>query len=211
MNYDTLKSIFSSSQIQLFGKEAKERIYDGKEKKWLNSRHRAHLPRECAVSLSIINDDNVPKILFIERPIYKGSHSGQIAFPGGKRETEDKTLLETARRETKEEVNISLHQPYKELTSIYIPVSHFKVAPYLFFVDEMPHIIPEEREVASYFMVSISDILDDQYFMKSLVIPSNSKSQSTVEVNSFVYEGHIIWGATALMLQEFKFIVNSIV
>src|SRR5665647_3625426 len=63
-------------------------------------------PRVGAVMTLLYPVNNIPHILFIERPVYDGVHSGQIAFPGGKVEKTDATSLAAALRETEEEVGI---------------------------------------------------------------------------------------------------------
>ena len=63
-------------------------------------------PKNAAVMTLIYPVDNIPTLLFIERPVYDGAHSGQIAFPGGKIEKSDTSFLDAALRETQEEIGI---------------------------------------------------------------------------------------------------------
>lgn len=63
------------------------------------------------------------RLVMILRNIYNGVHSNQISFPGGKVENQDKTLLDTALRETEEEIGVSKKQInyVGSLSSVYIP------------------------------------------------------------------------------------------
>ena len=78
--------------------------------------------KEGAVMSLIYPVDNIPHILFIERPVYDGVHSGQIAFPGGKIENTDASILDAALRETYEEIGIPGDQikVAGPLTEIYV-------------------------------------------------------------------------------------------
>jgi 8-oxo-dGTP pyrophosphatase MutT (NUDIX family) len=91
-------------------------------------------PRDAAVLVLLYpNANNKIQILLTKRASYNGAHSGQISFPGGKKDTSDLNLKQTALRETKEETGIIL-QPeniLKKLSKTYIPPSNFWVYPFL--------------------------------------------------------------------------------
>ena len=78
-------------------------------------------------------ENNVTHLLLILRKTYKGVHSNQIAFPGGKFEPEDADLKYTALRETFEEVGVPLAAIHviKALSPVYIPPSNFEVQPFV--------------------------------------------------------------------------------
>ena len=165
--------------------------------------------RESAVSiiLSIIKDDL--KAILIQRPIYKGVHSGQIAFPGGKKDLTDPHLEYTARRESYEEVGIPMNQGelIGELTEVYIPVSNFLVKPFVYFHDTLPLLVPEEREVAEIIPFSITDLLNPSKIKKMEVKFPNGITQKNIP--GFHIENKKIWGATALILNELRHIIRK--
>ena len=72
-------------------------------------------------------------LVLILRKVYKGIHSAQVGFPGGKPEIDDASLLDTALRETCEEIGVSSDKitVLRELTPIYIPPSNFQVHPFI--------------------------------------------------------------------------------
>jgi 8-oxo-dGTP pyrophosphatase MutT (NUDIX family) len=160
-------------------------------------------PRKAAVlALFYPNKINETKLLLTQRASYKGTHSAQISFPGGKNEVTDVNLQETALRETFEEIGV---QPLsikiiRELTAVYIPPSNFLATPFLGFVDEKPEFILN-REVVAIIEVSVSDLLSENNIRNVNLSTSYMKN---MDVPCFEIDGHIIWGATGMMLSEIK-------
>ena len=142
-------------------------------------------------------------LILILRKTYKGVHSAQVGFPGGKLEDEDETIQDAALRETEEEVGISREtiSVLKKLTEIYIPPSNFFVQPFLGMTTELPKFIPQEEEVEALIEVSLSDFMDDENITIQTLSTSYAKS---IEVPAFKFNGHIGWGATAMMLNEVR-------
>lgn len=149
-------------------------------------------------------------IILIERQDYDGKHSGQISFPGGKKEDEDYTSLEAALRETHEEIGIhpDTIQVLGRLSDVYIPVSNFLVHPYLGVIKSKPEFVPDSREVKSVFTFDITEILNEKSRITTIV--SVGKGVTLKDVPAFKIQDKIIWGATALMLNELRFILKRI-
>lgn len=139
----------------------------------------------------------------ILRPDYPGVHGGQVAFPGGQRE-KDETAFDTAIRESNEELGIAPDsvENLGSLTPVYIPPSRFLVSPFVGVLPERPSFVPDPREVASVIEVPLSDILSDDYltqrkvFIKAFNVHMN--------VPCFMLDGHVVWGATAMMISELR-------
>ena len=160
--------------------------------------------RESAVSIVLFPDESEIKCILIQRPEYDGSHSGQIAFPGGKKDPEDLHLEYTARRETFEEIGIPMSngQLLGELTHVYIPVSGFLVHPYMYYHHELPTLIAHPREVAEIFSFSLNELLDKKSFSTMTIRFPTGLIQKNIPC--FVLNQKNIWGATALILNELR-------
>ncbi|MBT8272282.1 MAG: CoA pyrophosphatase [Bacteroidia bacterium] len=143
------------------------------------------------------------RIVLILRKTYKGVHSAQIGFPGGKIEPEDDDLKMTAIRETYEEVGVNMDhiEVLKELTEVYIPPSNFYVQPFFGISKKTPVFKKQDDEVEDIIEVLLDHLLDEETITTRLV-PTNYNIE--VEVPAFQLNGHIVWGATAMMLSEIK-------
>lgn len=153
---------------------------------------------------------NSANCVLIERPSYDGVHGGQISFPGGKMDATDPHLEYTARRECFEEINLPLEagKLIGSLTDVYIPVSNFLVSPYVFSLDETPSLTPDEREVESIIEFDVLQLLDhSQIKTKDMKL---GKGFIQKNVPYFDINGHVVWGATAMMLSEFREIIKVI-
>ena len=149
-------------------------------------------------------------ILLIERSEYEGTHSKQIAFPGGKVDPEDKSFEHTARRESFEEVEIPFDSGtfIGKLTEVNIPVSKFNVMPYVFFHKTLPPLKKNEREVNEILSITITELVDESN-RKTTSIKVNDEL-TMPNVPCFIMQEKIIWGATALILNELKIICKEI-
>lgn len=156
------------------------------------------------------NDNQETKFILTLRKAYKGVHSAQVAFPGGKFEVQDKSLEETALRETYEEVGVKVKDVkiFRKLTQVYIPPSNFHVQPYFGIVDFTPQFIKQEDEVEAVIEVDLDDFLDDKFLISKVVSTSYSVE---VEVPAFSLNNYVVWGATAMMLSEIKDLLKHIV
>lgn len=143
----------------------------------------------------------------ILRPTYSGVHSGQVAFPGGKMEEFDKNIIETALRETHEEIGVWVDQSHVigRLSDIYIPSSNSLVSPVVALIEKpMYHINP--HEVVEVIEVSLDDLINpDTRKIAQIEIPG----RGIVDAPSYQINGHIIWGATAMMISELIVLLNS--
>ena len=148
------------------------------------------------------------QMVFMLRKTYKGVHSNQIGFPGGKVEKIDTNLEATALRETYEEIGVSSINitVLKELTDVYIPPSNFLVKPFLGVLKERPEYILEEKEVERLIEIPLRSILSDKFIASKIIATSYAKE---IEVPVFKFEEEIIWGATAMMLSEIKDLILS--
>jgi 8-oxo-dGTP pyrophosphatase MutT (NUDIX family) len=166
--------------------------------------------KESAVGIHLFPNKNSLDCILIQRPIYNGSHSGQISFPGGKKEKSDPHFEFTARRESFEEIGIPISNGklIGELTQVYIPVSNFVVKPFIFFHNEIINFIPDSREVQEIFKINLKD-LDDDSNISEMDIQISSEL-ILKDVPYFNLSNKQIWGATALILNELKDLARKI-
>jgi len=160
-------------------------------------------PRIAAVMMLCYPKNEKTHLVLIVRNEYKGVHSSQIAFPGGKYETFDNSYQETALRETHEEVGILPEKItiIKQFTPMYIPPSNFLVHPFLGFSSEELSFYPDVREVASVIELPLSVFLDDEIIVDTTLSTSYGDN---IVVPAFQIENHIVWGATAMILSELR-------
>jgi 8-oxo-dGTP pyrophosphatase MutT (NUDIX family) len=148
-----------------------------------------------------------PHLVFIQRPKYNGVHSGQMAFPGGKAETSDKSRLHTALRETGEEIGVKTDdiKVIGNLSDLYIPPSNFIVSPFVGYLNYMPVFIPEIKEVKEIFTVSFDELMDEQNFQARDV----EALGLIYEVPCFYLQEKVIWGATSMIINELLEVVKG--
>ncbi|WP_347175313.1 NUDIX hydrolase [Polaribacter uvawellassae] len=160
-------------------------------------------PKKAAVlALFYPNQKGETCFLLTQRASYKGTHSAQISFPGGKIEKSDKNLKETALRETFEEVGVLKENitVVREITDVYIPPSNFLATPFIAFTEEKPD-FKTNYEVEVAFDVLLKDLLDDANITTINITTSYAKN---IDVPCFKLNNYIVWGATAMILNEIK-------
>jgi len=158
------------------------------------------IPVHSAVLLLLYHQGDSMRVVFIERADYDGIHGGQTAFPGGRYEAEDENFMATAIRETIEEIEPD--QPVTilgKLSDLYVPPSKFLIHPFVAYIKDIPTFKPDQREVKAVFTEDL----------KWFVNPESRKShhfkarQEQVVAPCFVSGNHFIWGATAMIFNEF--------
>ena len=164
-------------------------------------------PSRAAV-LALFYPDSVRQTRFLLtlRATYPGAHSSQISFPGGKYDDSDLDLVRTALRETREETGVQAEQIVikRSLSETYIPPSNFLVRPYLGYTKSMPDFVPN-HEVKQIIEVKLSDLLSERSVGNKNLSTSYMKN---IEVPCFLFNDHVVWGATAMMLSEIKDLIK---
>jgi 8-oxo-dGTP pyrophosphatase MutT (NUDIX family) len=160
-------------------------------------------PRKAAVLILFYpNENNEATFLLTKRASYKGTHSAQISFPGGKIDDADFNLQETALRETFEEVGVhpKATEVIRELTAVYIPPSNFLATPFIAIADKKP-VFVTNYEVEHTIEVLLKDLLHDSALSSVNLTTSYMKN---IDVPCFKLNDYVVWGATAMMLSEIK-------
>ena len=144
--------------------------------------------------------------VFMQRHDYKGVHGGQISFPGGKKEDSDLDNIQTALREAHEETGVdpSTISVIGTLTPLFIPVSNMIVTPVVGWTENKPVFKLQEEEVVFLFDADLKRLLDTSIVKTK---PMEIRGE-TIDVKYFDYDGHVIWGATAMMFHELLIILR---
>jgi len=142
------------------------------------------------------------EVILIERVGGEGPHSGQISFPGGKRDPEDTDLEATALREAAEEVGLDARaagvRVIGPLETFWIPVSDFRVTPYLAFADRRPELRRQPSEVESILRAP----LDAFRPSAPIEIVEETIRDFTLRYGAYPVGGFRIWGVTARILGQ---------
>jgi len=162
--------------------------------------------REAGVLILLYPYNGSVHTVFIQRPDYIGIHGGQISFPGGKREPGDSNIIETALREAEEEVGIRISEinVIGTLTPLFIPVSNTNVTPVAGWTDLRPEFKHKTDEVVFLIEGEINRFLEPSMVK---IKPFEIMSEM-ISIKYFDYDGHIIWGATAMILNELLAIIS---
>ena len=160
-------------------------------------------PKQSAVLILLYPEDGLWHNVLIKRPVYNGTHSGQIAFPGGRYEDGDASFEDTALRECEEEIGVRSEDVsiLGKISDVYIPPSNFMVHPYVGYVDQKPNFVPDDKEVESIITYPI-DWLNKANIIQQTKIKFSSGF--SLDTPYFDIHSEIVWGATAIMLSEFR-------
>ena len=154
-------------------------------------------PIAAAVLIPVITRADGPTLLFTRRTEHLARHSGQISFPGGRSETGDLSPVETALRETREEIGIA---PAFVTIAGYLPRyltgTGFDISPVVGVVAPGFTLVPDAKEVAEIFEVKLAFFLDPA----NLKDISREMAGRSRRVHVFEPDGHYIWGITAALL-----------
>lgn len=140
-------------------------------------------------------------LVLTRRAEYPGAHSGQISLPGGRREGME-TLQSTALRETREEVGVSpaVLELLGRLSPLYTPPSNFCIYPFVAASASRPLFRPDPVEVAELIETPLSLLLNPATRHEEIW---NFPVYGPRRVPFFDVFGHKVWGATAMILNEF--------
>ena len=160
-----------------------------------------------SVLILLYPENNSVYTILILRQEYDGVHSGQVSFPGGRKEKSDKSLTETALRESKEEVGLNPANVtvIGNLTEMYIPPSNFLVKPVVAFMSEKPELVADKSEVAEIIKVDLLSLFDIKNIKKKVIKIRGHK----IKTQYFDVHGHVVWGATAMIISELLEVVKN--
>ena len=177
MFLDDLKSILSSSITPKLESNEKYRL----------------------ASVLVVIYGESPIVVMTEKPKHMKFHAGEISFPGGKFDVDDSDLLETALRETSEEIGLTItrDQVIGQLESVITLNSGFLITPFVSVIDEIPA-LSANSEVEQIFHIPLEP------FLKTMAPDPDPSHNIIQEMYTFEYQDQIVWGASARILKQIK-------
>lgn len=160
--------------------------------------------KHSSVLLLLFSEDDDLYVILTKRPEHMKHHAGQIALPGGRIE-KGETALETALRETWEEIGISSDkiEILGSLSELYVQVSRFQIHPFVGWLNKIPEFVINKNEVEKTIYFPLKLITDSFNEVELNTISGHLK------VPCVLFDGEIIWGATAMILSEFYDAIKS--
>ena len=199
--YHVSSFLKKTTEADLLGLEAQLKMAPTlreKELRLVNS----NLPRRLSAILIILfMEDGVLKTLMMKRSSNLNHHAGQISFPGGQVDKDDRSPWETAIRETEEETGIDRNGItfLTKLSDLFIPPSNFNVNVMVGSLKELPKLTPNSEEVDDLIKVPISFFLEEEHIQNMNFEVGEDRM---LEAPAYLFNEHIIWGASAMMISE---------
>ncbi len=166
-------------------------------------------PRISAVLILLFWENGVLHFPLILRPTYEGVHSAQMAFPGGGIEEQDKDLIDTALRESQEEIGFSTSRTniLGKLSDFYIPPSHSLVTPIVAYTDQRPTYNIDTYEVDRVIETNLEIVRNPENLSHKQITLQNGYK---MKAPAFMVDGQSVWGATAMILSEFLMVLEEV-
>ena len=145
-----------------------------------------------------------PIVIMTEKPKHMKFHAGEVSFPGGKLDSKDSDLLQTALRETSEEIGltISKEQVIGQLEPVVTLNSGFLILPFISVVDEISP-LSANCEVEKIFHIPLES------FLKTAAKDPDPSHNIIQEMYTFEYQNQIVWGASARILKQIQSCLKS--
>ena len=161
----------------------------------------------AAVLILLYLADNEIYFFLTKRTDELKHHKGQISLPGGTQEGNEK-LIDTALRETQEEIGINKTSIsiIGTITPLFVPVTGFMIYPFIGYSLNKLDPKPDPVEVATIFSVNISDLLNKE----NRTTEQRNIRGYDVQVPYFKLNDYQVWGATSMILSEFRDLIKSI-
>ncbi len=163
---------------------------------------------QSAVLIYLFPRAGVWTTVLMKRSAYDGVHAGEISIPGGRLEAgEDHS--EAALREFDEETGVRVRdkQVIGALTELFIPTSCFFVKPFIAYSTESPSYRPDPLEVEQLIELPLDDLLNEATVRQGSFPVSDGLR---IRAPYFDVDGHRVWGATAMILSEFKTVLSDV-
>jgi 8-oxo-dGTP pyrophosphatase MutT (NUDIX family) len=164
-------------------------------------------PKRGSVLILLYEENGRIKFPLIKRPTYPGAHSGQVSLPGGKLEG-DEDLFQAALRESEEEIGVKKNdiQVIGKLSDFNVIPSNFLVSPVVAYINYIPRFIPDPHEVERIIYADLIELLSEDSIKEKEILAADIYPMIAPH---FLIEEEIVWGATAMMLNELRVVINA--
>lgn len=160
-------------------------------------------PTPASVLVPLVEREGGLTVLLTQRTAHLHDHAGQVAFPGGRAEHDDADAVDTALRETEEE--IGLHRRHIDILGtlpLYYTGTGYAVTPVVGLVRPPFELKADPFEVAEIFEVPLRFLMDGAHHeVRSATVPGGAPGEKRT-FYTMPYEGYFTWGATAGMLRN---------
>lgn len=159
-------------------------------------------PRAGGVIILLYEDEGIVRFPLIRRADYPGAHGGQVSLPGGKAEAGE-DAIQAALRECEEEIGVDrkLINVLGKLSNFLVIPSNFLVTPVIASIEEKPVFIPDAFEVSRILHAKLTDVTSEDAIRETEILAAGKYRMMAPH---FEVENEIVWGATAMMLNEFR-------
>ncbi len=186
----------NNEEFNDFKQELREKL-DSREKRDLENPEY----RRSAVKIIIMNKNGAPCVLLTQRTDKVRTHKGQISLPGGSYDEEDGHILETAYRETEEEVGIPKEKiEYIGQFDDFISIFGFHVSCFIGAVDYPVEYKFNPDEIQAFIEAPLSMFVNEEFEK----IENMNYQGNDYRVFFYNFEGQSIWGLTARILTDFS-------
>jgi 8-oxo-dGTP pyrophosphatase MutT (NUDIX family) len=166
-------------------------------------------PRPGGVIILLYPDEGVIKFPLIKRPEYVGAHGGQVSLPGGKAEPGEDSI-QTALRECEEEIGVDQHlvTVLGKLSDFLVIPSNNIVTPIVASVPHRPVFKPDPHEVSRIFEAHLQLLVAADAIKEKEILAAG---KYRMVAPHFEIENEVVWGATAMMLNEFRVVLRELI
>jgi 8-oxo-dGTP pyrophosphatase MutT (NUDIX family) len=170
--------------------EASEKVMPGRDDR---------PPTAASVLIPLVQRAHGLTVLLTQRTAHLTDHAGQISFPGGRAEDYDTDAIDTALRESEEEIGLARsHVDVIGTLPLYLTGTGYCVTPVVGLIAPPFEVTADPSEVAAIFEVPLAFLMDGLNHQRlSVQLPGGTRS-----FYAMPYEGYYIWGATAGMLRN---------
>lgn len=151
----------------------------------------------AAVLIPLTEIDEQIHAVFTRRPESMPEHSGEVVFPGGRREPQDDSLLQTALRETQEEIALAPQDVHVYGSLVRMPtVTGYDVTAYVGEFEQPYDLEPNPREIEELFVAPLHELADPERHR----VEQRTWRDDTFDLHFYDYEDQVVWGATGYMV-----------
>ena len=196
--FQTYSPLIAGIEVKRRGDVRRAKLYYLRERKFMDRQ-----PMQAAVLVGVVMRDE-PTVLLTQRPAHMSTHPGQIAFAGGKRDPEDRNIVDTALREAQEEIGLDpQHVQVLGTLPEYITGSVFHVTPVVALIEPHMQLALNTHEVADAFEVPLAFLMNPAHHRWHRY---TFEGQEREWLSMPYLDGdqlRFVWGATAGMLRNF--------